>query len=235
MTIRIESTAMRPLWLALALVLLAAALSLPANAQGGIYPPDSTPNGNTYGEWSALWWRWFLSIDADEHPALGGDCATGQLGSVWYLATVPSVGAPRLVNCTIPSGKLLLIPLINVECSNVEPTPFYGESAEDRQKCANALMDRAASLAAWVDGKHVSNIKNFRFTSPNFSFVPHPNNLFGIEASTGEAVGDGYYLMLAPMSPGTHTIRVMGSLHVRLDDPPPAQVRIDTTFVINVQ
>src|SRR5215831_17578658 len=54
-----------------------------------VLPLDSSPYGNTYGEWSARWWQWLMSIPSDKNPNLdptGAHCAEGQIGPVWFLA-----------------------------------------------------------------------------------------------------------------------------------------------------
>jgi len=52
----------------------------------GIIPPHAKFRGKTYGEWSAEWWRWALSLPTTAHPLLDtGDCSEGQSGKVWFL------------------------------------------------------------------------------------------------------------------------------------------------------
>src|SRR6478609_9348552 len=77
-------------------VLLTLLSSIPLGwAQGSInnassaFPLNSKPYGSTYGEWTAKWWQWALSIPKDINP--GGDtsgkyCALKQSGPVWYLS-----------------------------------------------------------------------------------------------------------------------------------------------------
>src|SRR4029077_20020533 len=55
----------------------------------GVYPPGSNPLGVTYGEWTARWWQWLLSIPGPVNTNLdttGANCAQGQSGPVWFLA-----------------------------------------------------------------------------------------------------------------------------------------------------
>ena len=45
--------------------------------------------GATYGEWSARWWQWLLSIPAAVNPNLAQgevDASLGQFDDVWFLA-----------------------------------------------------------------------------------------------------------------------------------------------------
>ena len=38
----------------------------------GVFPIKSKPYGLTYGEWSAKWWQWAISIPTAESPMLDG-------------------------------------------------------------------------------------------------------------------------------------------------------------------
>lgn len=42
------------------------------NTNPGILPPNSQVQGLTYGEWSALWWQYVLSIPSPKNPLEGG-------------------------------------------------------------------------------------------------------------------------------------------------------------------
>ena len=71
--------------------------------------------GNTYGEWSAEWWQWVLSIPQANSPVAdttGADCAQQQSGPVFFLAGTGG-GDPVTRNCTVPAGKALYFPILN--------------------------------------------------------------------------------------------------------------------------
>jgi hypothetical protein len=58
------------------------------NGNTGVYSARSKPYGLSYGEWSARWWQWILSIPTQMNPNLdstGAHCAEGQSGHVWFL------------------------------------------------------------------------------------------------------------------------------------------------------
>lgn len=187
--------------------------------------PPGPHFGQTYSDWSVLWWRWFLSLPVSKHPAFGtADCSTGQVGSVWFLFGLPG---PATVNCTVPSGKALFFPLINAECSNVEPPPFFGATEAARRACAQGLAAGATNLTLSIDGVPVSNLAGFRTSSPNFLFTAPPDNAFGVPSGIGEAVDEGYYVMLAPLAPGAHVIRFTATF-------PVLNFTIDTTYMLTV-
>jgi hypothetical protein len=95
-------------------------LTTPAPAQDrnlnpGVQPINSKPHGLSYGEWSARWWQWILSIPAETNPNLdttGENCGEGQSGHVWYLAGSFG-GGPYLRTCTVPTGTSLFFPILN--------------------------------------------------------------------------------------------------------------------------
>lgn len=205
------------------LVLLPAILFLAsiaaAHAHGAVLPPNSHPFGKTYSEWSAEHWKWTYSLPADAHPLTDtADVSAGQSGPVWFLggtwaATEDLNGnLIGIVNrtVTIPPGKGLFMPIVDVESSTIE-----GNGASDAELRASAIYfaDHAVGLSFSVDGTPLQNIDQFRVQSPLFTFGPLPeNDLLGLPAgSTSPAVSDGYFVMLAPLSAGSHTIHFTGA------------------------
>jgi hypothetical protein len=201
-------------------------------------PGIAYPHVYTYPEFTARWWQWFLSIPLATSPGAGGECSTGQLGSVWFLAA--RFDGPGEVRCTVPQGKMLFFPIINAECSDLESAPFFGATPEARKACAKAIVDGASSLSVTINGVPLQNLQRYRVASPDFEFAVPPDNVIGVPVHTdpdpevrhrriGRGSGDGYYVMIAPLLlEGTHRIRVNGSF-------PAFGFTIDTTFVITVR
>src|SRR5262245_53465086 len=78
-----------------------------------IAQPGTKPYGLTYGEWSAKWWQWVLSIPLNSNPMsdeTGVNCGLKQEGSVWFLAGTSGGQAER--SCTIPSSKSVFFPVL---------------------------------------------------------------------------------------------------------------------------
>jgi hypothetical protein len=194
-----------------ALLLTMARPALADNSPAFVIPPNTAPFGLSFGEWSARWWQWI-----DMLPAAPGypsnwsgpsDCSTGQLGPVWFLFGTPAPSGPTTISCRVPLGKLLFFPIINVECSNVEGSPFYGDTAQARLQCAQKDFVGADPLSVTVDNQNIQNLKSYLVTSPDFAFaVPPPPNFPGISTGASGLSGSvGYYLMLL-LGPGAHTI-----------------------------
>lgn len=175
-------------------------------------PPGASYRGLTYGEWGAAFWQWAFSLPAEaDHPFFpGGDPLKGQSGPVVFLPGVFG-GDERAIE--IPAGTALFFPVINAECSFIEPDPFHGEDEDEMRACAKGWMDEVSGLAVQIDGRAVKDVSAWRTESPLFELGPLPeNNLLLAEAgATSDAVDAGYYLLLVPLSVGEHTVHFQGT------------------------
>jgi len=199
-----------------AIIVLAVASVLPAGAQikksFQIVSPTTKAYGKFYPQWEVAWWQWAISIPSDSHPLTDtADCSVGQSGSVWFLGgSFVSGSAER--NCTVPADKALFFPILNTECSTVEPDPFHGDNEAELRACAQSFIDPVAGLFLEIDGVPVGNLSQYRVLSPMFSFAaPDPNVLFVQGPVSGQSVGDGYYILLAPLHKGQHTLHFGGT------------------------
>ena len=175
-----------------------------------VYPKDSKIQGSTFGQWTAKWWNWIMSIPHDTNPIVdksGVHCALGQSGDVWFLAGTNGGGAER--TCSIPAGKAILFPVLNTECSFAE-TPGY-KSEADLRKCAAAEGDIMNNVHATVDGIALNDSQIPRIQSPLFNFVLPPNSIFGAPQGPSQAVSDGRWVFLHPLEPGNHKITFGGT------------------------
>jgi hypothetical protein len=215
-------------------------LSSQSNCLGGDSNPDllspcSIPYGETYSQWAKDWEIWFLKLTAPI-DGVGGDpdCSINQQGPVWFLTGLFPPG-PTTAYCTVPVGKALFFPIINTECSNLESPPFFGANAADRRSCAEHFMDGSTDLAAAIDGRPIHGAERYNFTSPDMPFTTTPQNMFGIPCPlsgpcTGFSTNNGYYLMLAPLSPGLHTLTFTGTFPHRNGG-----FTLNTTYHLTVQ
>jgi hypothetical protein len=199
------------------------------NPNPRIIPPHASAFGKTYGEWSAAWITWALSIPAAENPLTDDDgsrCGVGQAGKVWFLGgricaadnTSPLACTFPVTErtCCVPAGTAILCPVANAWCDSVgvDPPP----TVEELEACATFYMDSFGSSALAVDGVPLLEVdaaasSPYRVVSPPFTYhLPEDSvyELFGYElpAQDAQAVGDGIYVMLAPLSSGEHEIRI---------------------------
>lgn len=231
----------------IASTLLVSALALGSNvsalADGGgqrganVLPPHSHPYGKSYGEWSAKWWQWFLEHPVAGHPGVNVrdfDVRSGQKGKVWFLASPAGETIERTV--TIPTGKALFIAMPNAEASNLEELPFFGDTEETQREAAEWFADHIVEASCSVDGKAVRRIERYRVQSPQFSFTAPTPWIFGATGGEGTAVADGYYVMLAPLSKGSHTVHIKGLFRFSEADGDPftAEIPLDVTYHLNV-
>jgi hypothetical protein len=181
-----------------------------------VYAPNENVLGMSYGDWSAAWWQYLLLFTNDVSPYLdttGQYCNEGQGGPVFFLVGGPV--NPTIRSCTVPAGKALFAPIINVECSSVEPYPFEGKNDQEARVCAASWNDGTdiRRLKFTIDGHMVEGLGDFRVQSPYYYFnmMPPTNNFLGVDGATeGYSVSDGYWVMVQPLKPGKHVIHFEG-------------------------
>ena len=219
------------------IVLLTAALTLwpalsrpdPAQAAGNknprILPPKSHFGGKSYSEWAAEFWQWAFSLPVEGHPFLDDnpefDLAANQPdGPVWFWSA-PEGTLTR--HATLPVGKALFLTLRDVDASSLEEPPFFGATEEEQRDAANFFADHIVDVFATIDGVPVRNLDDYRFETDQFEFSAPSPWVFGANGGDGTAVGDGYFLLLAPLPKGHHTIHYGGTFHFEAgelgDDP----------------
>jgi len=203
------------------------------------YPRDSVIFGSTYSDWSAGWQQWSSSMPSSAHPLFdSADCSKGQSGPVWFLGGgYASSNVER--SCTIPQGKALYFPIINIACFGIEAEKGYcgpaGPYIPQMRAYLADVIDLVTDLKLVVDGKALKgDLKNqFRVQSPVHTVTVPDSNLlqfYGetIGAGTYWSVDDGVYIMLEPLAPGDHTINFQGSI-------PSFNFNLDITYHLTVQ
>lgn len=214
---------------------LLAAISLGTTTLQAAHGPKVVPPYEPlYSAWSAAWWQWGLSQPVAGHPFNDDpafNVAAGQQGPVWFLAT-PFGTVERHV--TIPAGKFLFVGLLNAEASDLEG---LGATKAERRENAEFLADHIVNVSCSIDGEAVSNIDCYRVTSPQFTFNAPSPWIFGETGGRGKSVADGYYVMLTPLSRGTHTLRISGGFHFSIaeGDPFDFDASADVTYHITVR
>jgi hypothetical protein len=139
----------------------------------------------------------------------------GQSGPVWFLGGTAGGSVTRTF--TMPAGKAIFLP---VHQWIFGATVFDCDPSVPGVPCDVATLKKAAADAAkavtlmevWVDEQPVGDVKDYRVKSPSsFSVTVPADNVSGVPAGTySPQVADGYYMLLAPLSVGPHSI----SLHV---------------------
>jgi hypothetical protein len=179
----------------------------------GAYSVDDKPYGLTYGQWTANFWRWMISIPQQDNPnndPTGEKCAINQTDpNVWYLA--PTFGGVAERTCTIPSGKAILFPLLVGECNYLENPELKTES--ELHACAKQTNDAGSrSIEAVVDGVKLKNLDKYRVESQLFDLTFPANNVFSVKAGNTKDVSDGFWVFLKPLPVGKHEIEFSASI-----------------------
>ncbi len=189
-----------------------AAANINNNSQIAVFSADSKSYGLTYGEWTARWWQWGYSIPKDINPAYddtGKNCAQKQNGPVWFLAGTYGHAVNR--KCDIPAGKAILFPILNSECSFAEFPKL--KTLSELRVCAKTIQDLVITLNATVDGVLISDLQKYRIQSPPFSFTLPQNNILGPPSNvTTQAIADGNWVFLKPLSAGSHKLMFKGGV-----------------------
>lgn len=184
-----------------------------------VLPVNSTVDGFTYAEWTAKWWQWLVSVPLERNPAAditGEFCAENQDGPVWFKPGTFGGTVDR--KCEIPTGKYILIAMVNTNCSPAEYTDIRTES--EMRGCARAGNDSVTELFARIDGVDIGEpeLRTYRVDSPVFNMTLMENNILGLDPQTTSAVSDGYWLFLEPLSEGSHNIQYRASI-IDVTDP----------------
>jgi hypothetical protein len=178
-----------------------------------LFTRTEKPYGYSWEEWTIRWWNWLLSIPKHSNPALD---VTGELFSLGTLDKGSEViflpgnlGGYTVRTYILPSGKALLIPIINFTTSYSEEPDLKTEL--DLLSRANKDIDDIVEIFAEVDGHPIYNLEEYRVRAPPFETFVISENIFNVTPGQTTAVSDGYWIFLRPLSTGTHEIHTIGS------------------------
>lgn len=202
-------------------------------------------SGRSYAELSAAWWQWLYSFPASQNPQLvqgATDCSVSQSGPIWFLA-VSATGTDTYVrSCAIPKQKALFFPVLNASWVN---EPNENLTVEEKRDLLDGVISdvrpgfladlglpgsRACKLEVKIDGEiSTFRVPTVRVQSPPFRAVK-PTTV------DPEAVSDGFWILLPPLSAGQHVLNIRGAYCV-FDgvDIHPIFGGVDVTYNLNVQ
>ncbi len=221
----------------------------------GVLPPESPQYGASYGEWVARWWQWMGPFPAETSPGFdqtGEDAARGQSGRVWFLADchpfLLGPGETLTRTCSIPEGKALFFPVCMLPCITIpgvdfpiedppiDPVEWFSENEDAIREQVASNMEGVSEMFCEIDGASVPDLERYYVESPMFAM--HADEAVGVPTGDYAAcIGDGIYLMLAPLSVGPHTIhfRVVQWLPWFSPETPEGHTRyVDVTYSLTV-
>jgi hypothetical protein len=175
-----------------------------SSASVSLFPIDSKPYGLTYGQWSAKWWHWLLSIPRSKSPAIDEDGQNANVNqhdsNVFFLCqTVESMrGGKTAQDRTIfmRAGRSVFMPIINW----VSVLYIDGHTDEDLVSIAKKKMDVVSELELMIDGMRMKEgLEQYRARSPFFEMMLPKDNIFQLTPGIIRLVADGYWLFLKPL------------------------------------
>lgn len=210
-----------------------------SDVSNGVYVRDSKPFGKTYTEWSIAWWKWVTTepvFDANQnliHPLFdttGARAASGQQASsaVYFLAGSFAPGTiTRTI--TISENKALFFPILN---AYADTTGNW--TIDSMTQAMDRFISSAKDLVVHVDGQLIPNPADYRFRTNEFTTTVTDKSMYTLQSIAPGTVipliSDGYWIMLAPLSKGTHSVHFKGTV-----DNPARPFALDITYNITVQ
>jgi hypothetical protein len=135
-----------------------------------------------------------------------GECPRlGLHNRVVWLSTVHT--------CHLQPGDVA-VALPGAACSDVEAPPFYAVGEDAQRACAREYNASILSITLAVDGGAAVEIIGpaFAESPPQRSIVIPADNPAGYPAGPATFTADGWAAVLDPVTPGAHSVRVVGIL-----------------------
>lgn len=186
-----------------------------------ILAPGAVVAGKSIADWTGDWWTWGLQAPLAANPLLdttGAFANQSNGGPVFFIA-----GNSAARTFTVPAGRPILLPLINLfDVETIPPDP-PATTLADRIKATDlvvlawlAAVD-TGSLFASIDGGAVANPSSYLEVSGHFDMGPTLSDSylesFGIPAGVDAfpTKSGGYWLMIDGLAPGIHELHFGGA------------------------
>ena len=190
-----------------------------------VVPPDGRLFGKTYIDLVDEWSQWFVLEPFATNPAFDPDgqfCHLNQSGRVFFLATTFGGIVDR--TCEIPAGKAVFFSLGSAGVSFAPEFPETGNvclgagSTVAQVRCDvsdDVPLAPSLSFQVILDGVSVPDLFAYRAQSGPGGFTLHvPDSSFitDLGLPSGDrypTVAAGYFLLLKPLRPGTHSLSIV--------------------------
>lgn len=179
-----------------------------------VLDPQQKVAGISQAEYAERWWQWATRLPDGVRAyqdSSGAQCGMNQSGPVWFLAGTE--GTMRVSRrCDIPSGRFVFFPVIAM-IAHARPGKLLDCKTAQAQVRDN--NDHLAVASVTLDGQAIQRVDSHRVRSTRcFDAYAKAQYLEHHEAYVPAAI-DGYWIMLGPLSEGTHHLVV----HARYDNP----------------
>ena len=199
-----------------------------------VLDPNGTYGGRTVAEWGAEWQKWIYEYPGPESLAFNTPGATCEMGQSMAMGNGGMDGPPFFLGiwdfsgpgggtftqaCTVPMGRTILFQLFADWGDNI-PGCTSGGTEQNCLSMSLPKLRKATALELEIDGKsYGSQVADFApyLTGCTHLFATIPNTpgnhwlaYYGCTSSESvleyDAWQTGYWIMLAPLAPGPHTI-----------------------------
>jgi hypothetical protein len=160
-------------------------------------------NGHSLTELATAYGVWAFGTSAEVNPLIDSRCERSPIDPRTYFLPA-SLGGEQVSTCKVPPGTFLLVTPGFIECSTLEPEPFFGADETELRACVDDLFSFLNHAEVVLDGRPVTNPQDYVLTTRPATLPP--NNLISTES--GLSLSKGYFLVIAPLSRGTHTLRL---------------------------
>jgi hypothetical protein len=178
-------------------VLLAVAVVAAATAPSAVAVPEKKLSMTLGALWTTV-----IQTPAADNPFTGGDPCI-DLGR-----TLAPFAGPAEFTCTVKPGTKIFVVGWSSECSTVEGPPFHGDDEASLRDCARLVDAGLMTPTVSLDGSPVALTE---VETALLEFVLPPGHIFdpALPAGTrGQSVGHGWVVLLHPLTPGSHVIRI---------------------------
>jgi hypothetical protein len=189
----------------------------------GFFSKDEKPFGISYDDWAAKYWNWDVGMNTAQATPRAGGCEINSSNQLVMLLETADVSTPPTQSCQISSNQGVIIPLWIGWCDTHTP-----RTVEQLKFCAKeqnlgnigSLVKVDGTPIAKLDvrqtvnpgGSSVNSVVNSLANVTDFTSNPFtltiPTDTHKPEQLTGtwQAVSDGFWVFLKPLSPGQHTV-----------------------------
>jgi len=185
-----------------AVLLLASVANAAGPPAAGFLPANARVHGYSLTDLATAWTLWAFGSAPDVNPLLGVRCEQSPIDPRIYFLPV-SLGGEWTTTCEVPAGTFLVLNVGLGECSSLEAEPFFGADENSLLACTDALFNRLNYAEVGLDGVTATDLNEYIVTTDPITLPP--NNLNSTES--GLSMSKGYFLVIPPLSPGTHTLR----------------------------
>ena len=166
-------------------------------------PASARVHGYSLTELATAWATWGFGSAPSENPLVAIRCEQSSIDPrIWFLPV--TLGGEWENTCEVPPGTLLVLTPGGVECSNLEPEPYYGADEEALRTCTNADFALVNYVEVTIDGTTITSLADDYIVTTSLINLPR-NNLISTES--GFSMTKGYFLVIPPLSRGTHIVR----------------------------